>query len=168
MWPIEHTETTTATPQTVWSLWEDVPRWTEWDEGLDEISLDGPFAVGTPGKIKPTGGPRLPFTLIEVDAGTRRFTDETKLPLCRLRFAHALAATPDGRTAITITVSFHGLLRPLFQRVIGKDIAADLSAQTARLARAAEREEAARDGAPSTPDDTGSADRTAASATLRA
>ena len=165
MWPVRHTEITTAAPETVWSLWEDVPRWTEWDEGLDEISLDGPFAVGTPGKIKPTGGPRFPFTLIEVDEG-RAFTDETKLPLCRLRFAHTLEATADGRTAITITVSFHGLLRPLFQRVIGKDIEADLGAQTARLARAAEQEQAAGShGADEQP--AGVAGQTAASATLQ-
>jgi hypothetical protein len=156
MWPVEHTEITTATPQTVWSLWEAVPRWTEWDEGLDEISLDGPFVVGTPGKIKPTGGPRFPFTLVDVDTG-RRFTDETKLPLCRLRFAHVLTATADGRTAITVTVSFHGLLRPLFQRVIGKDIARELAGQTERLARAAEQEEAGV-----------GADQAAASETLRA
>lgn len=147
MWPVEHTEITTATPQTVWTLWEQVPRWTEWDDGLDEISLDGPFAVGTPGRIKPTGGPRLAFTLIELEPG-KRFTDETKLPLCRLRFAHALAATADGRTAITITVSFHGLLRPLFQRVIGSDIARELAGQTDRLARAAEAAEAAALDAP--------------------
>ena len=61
----------------------------------------------------------------------------------RLRFAHTLTATADGRTAITITVSFHGLLRPLFERVIGKDIARDLAGQIERLARAAEAEEAA-------------------------
>lgn len=142
MWPVEHTEITSATPQTVWAMWENVPRWVEWDEGLDAISLDGPFAVGTPGKIKPTGGPKLPFTLIEVER-ERRFTDETRLPLCRLRFAHALTATADGRTAITITVSFHGPLRPLFERAIGIAIARELAGQIERLARAAEAEEAA-------------------------
>lgn len=139
MWPLRHTEITDAPASAVWALWEDVPRWPEWDEGLDAIRLDGPFAVGTPGRISPTGSPSWRFTLITVEPG-RRFTDETRLPLCRLRFGHELGAAADGRTAITITVSFHGPLAPLFRRVIGKDIAADLAAQTARLARAAEAE----------------------------
>ncbi len=137
MWPVTHTEFTTARPQDVWALWEAVPRWTEWDEGLDAISIDGPFQVGTTGHIKPTGGPRLKFALIEVEPG-RAFTDETRLPLCKLRFAHTLETGADGRTAVTLTVSFHGLLRPLFQRVIGKDIARELAGQVRRLTEFAE------------------------------
>lgn len=137
MWPVTHTEITTARPQDIWALWEAVPRWTQWDEGLDAVSIDGPFAVGATGHIKPTGGPRLKFALIEVDAG-RAFTDETRLPLCKLRFAHTLATEEDGRTAVTLTVSFHGPLRRLFQRVIGKDIAKDLAPQLRRLVDIAE------------------------------
>ncbi len=78
-----------------------------------------------------------------------RFTDETRLPLCRLRFAHELSTTDDGRTAVTITVSFHGLLRPLFQRVIGNDIARELAGQTQRLVQVAEAH--GKDGAAPTP-----------------
>jgi uncharacterized protein YndB with AHSA1/START domain len=140
-WPIEHTIHTTAAPEAVWRLWEDVPAWPQWDEGLDEISLEGPFAVGARGRIKPTGGPAWPFTLIEVDPG-RAFTDETRLPLCQLRFAHTLAPAADGTTAVTLRVSFHGPLRPLFQRVIGKDIARELASQMQRLVDVAEGQEA--------------------------
>lgn len=146
MWPVTHTETTTASPEAIWALWENVPGWIQWDEGLEAIHLDGPFAVGTPGRIRPTGGPSWPFTLIAVEDGVR-FTDETRLPLCRLRFAHELDTTDDGRTAVTITVSFHGLLRPLFQRVIGNDIARELAGQTQRLVQVAE----AQDPAPAAP-----------------
>lgn len=137
MWPKTETVETTASAAQVWALWEDVPRWTQWDEGLDDIGIDGPFTVGTCGHIKPTSGPRLRFALIEVDPG-RAFTDETRLPLCRLRFAHTLTPIDEERTAVTLTVSFHGPLRALFQRVIGKDIAADLRAQLERLVATAE------------------------------
>lgn len=160
MWPVTHTEITTASPEAIWALWENVPGWIQWDEGLEAISLDGPFAVGTPGKIRPTGGPSWPFTLIDVEDGVR-FTDETRLPLCRLRFAHELESTADGHTAVTITVSFHGPLRPLFQRVIGKDIARELAAQTQRLVQVAEAT-AHTAAAP------GAATPTSASATLQA
>lgn len=162
MWPATHTEITTARPQDVWALWEAVPRWTQWDEGLDEISIDGPFQVGTTGHIKPTGGPTLKFALIEVDPG-RAFTDETRLPLCKLRFAHTLTSEPDGRTAVTLTVSFHGLLRPLFQRVIGKDIARELAGQVQRLTQVAEARSAEADAS-----DAGPANATAAPATISA
>lgn len=161
MWPVTHTEITTARPQDVWALWEAVPRWTEWDEGLDAISIDGPFQVGTTGHIKPTGGPKLKFALIEVDPG-RTFTDETRLPLCKLRFAHTLETEADGRTAVTLTVSFHGLLRPLFQRVIGKDIARELAGQVRRLTEFAEATPASLDAVP------GAAATAAAPATISA
>lgn len=139
MWPVTHTEITDAPPAAVWRLWESVPRWPEWDEGLDAIEFAGALTVGSAGRITPTGGPSWPFTIISAEPGVR-FTDETRLPLCRLRFAHELGEAGGGRTAVTITVSFHGLLAPLFRRVIGKDIAADLGPQTARLVAVAERE----------------------------
>ncbi len=135
MWPITHTETTTAAPETVWrcgSTCLDGRSGTRGWVDLARRTVRGRHARTHQARAARRGRSRS-------SRSTRGgFTDETRLPLCRLRFAHELSTTDDGRTAITITVSFHGLLRPLFQRVIGKDIAADLAAQTARLARAAE------------------------------
>ena len=73
MWPVTHTEFTTASMERIWALWEAVERWPEWDEGISSITLDGPFAVGTTGRIRPTGSPSWPFALVEVDAGHSAF-----------------------------------------------------------------------------------------------
>src|SRR3712207_2447054 len=94
---IEHSEHTSAPPEAVWGLWSDVATWPVWDEGLERVALDGPFARGTTGTLKPAGGPRVRFVLTEVRPG-EGFADETKLPLCRVRFEHSATPGPQGTT----------------------------------------------------------------------
>jgi hypothetical protein len=51
----------------------------------------------------------------------RSFTDETTLPLCKIRFEHQL--TPEGKTTRVLhRVCFSGPLAFFFGRVIGKQI----------------------------------------------
>ena len=134
-WTIEHTEYTSAPPEAVYRLWSDVSTWTSWDAGLERVAIDGPFAPGTRGTLKPAGGPKVRFELLEVRPG-EGFADETKLPLCRMRFEHT--ATREGdRTRVTHRVGFTGAAAPLFVRVIGRGLARDLPDTVRSLARMA-------------------------------
>ncbi|MEP7055078.1 MAG: SRPBCC family protein [Actinomycetota bacterium] len=136
MWQFEHTENTTATAQQIWTLYADPARWHEWDEGITHVSLEGPFAPGTTGRIKPKGGPSLRFVLAEVTPG-KSFTDATTLPLARVRFAHHIAATPTGN-AVTQRVWFTGPLAAMFARWMGRSMVADMPATMRRLLQVAE------------------------------
>jgi hypothetical protein len=136
MWQFEHTETTTATADQIWGGYADPSRWPEWDEGLKQVTLDGPFAAGTTGRIKPVGGPKLKFTLEEVTP-RKSFTDVTKLPLARLRFAHEIVSTPAGRV-VTQRVWFTGPLGPFFAKVIGRSMTADMPTAMRRMVQVAE------------------------------
>ena len=136
MWAFEHTETTDATPAQLWRWYCEPQTWPQWDHDTTEVTVDGPFAVGTTGTITPRSGPRAAFTFTEVTAEVS-FTDTTRLPLATMTFTHVIGPGPDGRTSLTHGVTIRGLLAPLFGRVIGTGIARGLPGSMQRLARLA-------------------------------
>lgn len=133
---IEHVETTTAAPAEVFALWADVAGWPSWDEGIAAVTLDGPFVAGSTGTLKPTGGFKVPFALLEVDPGAG-FTDVSSLPGCKLRFAHRADRVGDV-TRVTHRADFSGPLAPFFAFVIGRDLVKELPGTVRSLCRAAE------------------------------
>ena len=138
MWEFMHTETTTATPQQLWRRYRDPGSWPEWDHGTERVTLNGPFAAGTTGELKPAGGPKTKFRVLEVTEGVS-FTDVSYLPLAKMRFAHKIEPVDKG-TRFTHHVTISGPLSPLFARVIGKKVAAGLPSAMRRLGDLAELE----------------------------
>lgn len=140
-WTFEHSECTPASPESIWALWSDVTSWPAWDDGVERVTLEGSFADGTRGTLKPAGGPKVRFELTEVRPA-EGFADVTRLPLCRMRFEHS--AVRDGDlTRVSHRVTITGPATPLFSRVIGRGIAKGLPETVRGLVRlAAEREPA--------------------------
>jgi hypothetical protein len=137
MWTTEHSELTDATPEAVFAVWSDTASWPSWDDGLEHVRLDGPFAAGSRGRVKPKGGPGVSFTMLSVSLGAG-FTSQSRLPLGRMRFEHR--AEPEGpRTRVTHRVTIEGPATPLFSRVIGRGVARDLPAAIRALIAVAER-----------------------------
>lgn len=118
-------------------MWSEVKRWPEWDEGLEAVTLEGPFEAGSRGTLQPKGGPVFKTKLLEVEA-ERRFTDRTYLPFTRLDFRHEIKVE-NGRTRLDYHVEMRGLLTPLFSRVIGRGIAKGLPETVGRLVAFAEK-----------------------------
>lgn len=137
MWIAEASAVTTASPDAIWALYEQVRSWKEWDQEVEWSRLDGPFEVGSAGVLKPKGGPASRFRLTGVERG-RRFSDITRLPLATLAFEHTLTPT-EGGTRIHHQVTIRGPLAFLFSRVIGRKIAAGLPHAVGALAQAAAR-----------------------------
>lgn len=138
MWEFQHTQTTTATPAQLWAHYTHPESWSEWDEGTEYARVDGVFAVGSTGTLKPVGGPKTTFRLEEVTEEVS-FTDVTRLPLAKLRFSHRIETAGEVATLVH-RVEITGLLSPLFARVIGKNVAAGLPDAMRRLAELAEKE----------------------------
>jgi len=133
MFTWSHTITTTAAPEQVWPLYADVRRWLEWDSGLEAVTLDGPFAVGSTGTLQVEGQPPLTWTLTEVEDGAL-FTDVTEIPgVATLTFVHRIDARPDG-SAITHEVRIDG---PAAEQ-LGPMVTSDTPDAMAALARIAE------------------------------
>ncbi|KOV89672.1 SRPBCC family protein [Nocardia sp. NRRL S-836] len=116
----EHSVEGPATAAAVWALWSDVSRWTEWDEGLESATLDGPFAEGSGGTMVVTGQGPVTFTLTSVTDGVG-FVDETAVPGAVLRFTHHVEEVPGG-VRVTHSVVVEG---PAAQS-LGPVVTADL------------------------------------------
>jgi hypothetical protein len=132
------TVTSSAEPAALFACWADMATWPEWNSDTEWVRLDGPFATGSTGVLKPKGGPKVPFVLASV-VPEREFVDVSRLVGARLTFAHQVERLPDGRTSLRVVVTLTGPLARLWNRILGKGIARSLPADTERLlARARE------------------------------
>lgn len=140
MWEFEHSiDAAEVTPAQVYARYADVASWTEWDEGIEKVTLDGPFTVGTTGTMTPAGQDSLPFTITEAVPG-ESFTDETVIPgAVTLRFVHRLAALPGGGTRITHRLEIDGPASEQMGPELGPQITADFPEAMQALAEAAGR-----------------------------
>lgn len=116
--------------------WADMATWPEWNLDTEWVRLDGAFAQGASGVLKPRGGPKVPFTVERLEPG-RRFTDVSRLLGARLVFDHVVTEH-DGGCTVDVTVTLTGPLRPLWSAVLGKGIAASAQPDLERLAAVAE------------------------------
>lgn len=133
MWDFEHQYVTAAAAEDIWRLYADPSGWPSWDDGIEEVVLDGPFVAGAAGTLRPTGQPALPFRLVEVSPYAS-FTDETELPGAILRFRHRLDRMPDGGTRITHRVEFEGPAGDGIGSAMGPELAAGIPASVTALA----------------------------------
>ena len=138
-WIHESDVSTTASAAQVWQAWSHPATWPLWDEGLTSVTLDGPFAGGTSGRLTPKNGPAVRFT-IRMAEERLGFDTRSFLPLTHLDFIHRYQpAEGDGNPARIIhRVEMRGALTPLFRRVIGREIARTLPDTLRTLARRAE------------------------------
>ena len=99
-----------ASPNAVWSIWENVDQWNVWDPDVQWSQLDGEFCQGTTGTLKPKRGPVTPF-IISHCVPFESFTTQSSLPLCRLIFKHSI--THDVHF-VTVTHSVEFFPTPIF------------------------------------------------------
>lgn len=130
-----HTIHTTATPESIWNIWTDVPAWKAWDSGLRDASIDGEFCLGQSGTVISLEGRKSTFTITDYIAGSA-YTFSTKLPLAALHVRRHLHV--DGKeTVFTHEVWFTGLAGGIFARLFGKkfrDMLPDVMEKVAQLA----------------------------------
>jgi hypothetical protein len=111
--------------------------WPEWNADTEWVRLDGAFAVGGTGVLKPEGGPRTKFVISALT--DRVFTDVSLLMGARLTFHHEVDARPDGGSEVAVNVTLGGPLARLWNVILGKGIAQSLQRDLDALARAAEQ-----------------------------
>lgn len=132
-----NTVETRAPAGRIWALWTDVERWPAWDTELAAASLDGEFAPGAAGSLKPRRGPSSRFVISALEP-REGYTFTTRLPLCELNVKRFLASE-DGRTRFTHEVWFAGPLAFLFNRLLGPGYKRALPEVMENLRKIAER-----------------------------
>jgi Polyketide cyclase / dehydrase and lipid transport len=116
-----HAESSAA-PSAFFARWADMATWPEWNADTEWVRLDGPFATGSTGTLKPKGGPEVKFTIASVVDG-REFVDVSHLLGARLTFDHQVTPHETG-CAVDVTVSMSGPLAFLWRTALGKSLAA--------------------------------------------
>lgn len=141
MWTTKASATSSATPASLWALWQDVSHWKDWDDSLAASTLSGEFSTGSTGTLQPKGAPHaMPFTLLEVSP-LESFSNETTLPSATLHFAHHLEQTESG-TLVTHQVTISGPVWQDYATRMGAELERDLPQTVAALARLAEQRQA--------------------------
>lgn len=129
------THQTTAKPSAIFSLWQNINHWTDFDDSINWAKLNGDFAVGNHYRLKPKGSPVVKATIVVVEPNTR-YIDRSDLIGATLSFDHDITQT-DGSTVVSITQTLDGILAPLWAKVL-KNQQAHLDKSTAKLTAIAE------------------------------
>ena len=109
-----------APPSVIDQIWSEVDKWHLWDPDTKKALLDGPFELGTKGRITPRKGMGVPMIITERTEG-RSFTVEGYIPLFRMHFEHAVSQIAGG-SEVVHRVWFSGALAFLFGPSVGKQI----------------------------------------------
>ena len=137
VWRGEYSIETSATPDTIWSIFRNVPGWKVWNAGIEQIDIDGPFSTGTWFTMKPPGQDPLRSRLVEVREN-ECFVDETCIGDLAVIVAHRIESIGAGRTRIAYAVEASG---PEAAE-IGPAVASDFPEVLASLAKLAEARQA--------------------------
>ena len=116
--------------------------WPEWNLDTEWVRLDGPFATGSTGQLKPKGGPTVAF-IIERLVQDREFIDVSRLFGARLTFDHQVTPLDAGGCEVAVTVSLTGPLRAGWRLILGGGISKTAQADLDRLVATAEADVAA-------------------------
>jgi uncharacterized protein YndB with AHSA1/START domain len=137
MWECEHSLETPAAPDAVWRQWSDMAAWPRWNDGIETITIDGPFAAGTTFTMTPPGEEPIRMRLAEIVPG-ELFTDEMDGGDFLVRTVHRVERAAGGRTRIIYRTEITGPAAGQAGPQLGPAITADFPEVLAALARLAE------------------------------
>ena len=131
----------TVEPAAFFARWADMASWPEWNADTEWVRLDGPFATGSTGQLKPKGGPKVRFVIERLVPG-REFVDVSRLFGARLVFDHQVTTTDDGGSVIDVTVTLRGPLSRLWNTLLGSGFRATAQPDLDRLVNVVEKQTA--------------------------
>ena len=137
MWEYEYSLETSADRGALWRHWADMAAWPQWNDGIETIDVDGPFAVGTTFIMTPPGDEPIRMRLVEIEPGMS-FTDEMDAGDFVVRTEHRLEPAADGLTRIVYRTQITGEAAGHVGPELGPQITADFPEVVAALAGRAE------------------------------
>ena len=111
--------------------------WPQWNDGIETIDVEGPFAVGTVFTMTPPGDEPIRMRLVEIEPGSS-FTDEMDAGDFVVRTEHRLEPAAGGLTRIVYRTQITGEAAGHVGPELGPQITADFPEVVAALARLAE------------------------------
>lgn len=138
MWEYEHAVEADIATEAIWRLWADVPAWAAWNTDIEEISLDGPFAVGSTITMRPAGQDAVVLRLTEV-LQNQSFVDEAVMGELVIRTSHRLDPISPTRLRVIYRTVISGPAADELGPQIGPQITADFPETLASLIEHARR-----------------------------
>jgi hypothetical protein len=111
--------TSAAPPSAFFDRRAGTATWPGWTADVEWARLEGSFAVGTTGVVKPRKGPKTKFVIEQLDPD-RAYVDVLRLPGARLASGHLVTTHPGGGCSIDVTISMSGALAWLWTLLIAK------------------------------------------------
>lgn len=104
----------------VWGVMADIPRWPEWTPTVSRVEAEGEGPVGVGSRFR-LHQPKLRPATWEITDWTpgSGFAWVSRAPGLTSRGEH-LAAEAEGRTIVTLRVTFEGLLAPVVAFLAGR------------------------------------------------
>ena len=137
MWEYQHSVETTATQEALWRRWSDMAAWPGWNDGIEKIEIDGPFAVGTTFTMTPPGDEPVRLRIVEMVPG-ESFTDQMDAGDFAVRTTHRLEPLPDGRTRVIYRTEITGPAADQIGPQLGPAITSDFPEVLAALVKLTE------------------------------
>ena len=138
IWTTEHSIEAAASPESIWRIWADVPRWGEWNPDIERIELDGPFAAGSTITMTPRGQEPVELETAEV-VEPERFVDEADLGDVVVRTLHRAERLDGERIRVTYRMEISGPAADTLGPELGRAISADFPEVLAALVERAQR-----------------------------
>ncbi|MHB8189352.1 MAG: SRPBCC family protein [Ferrimicrobium sp.] len=126
-----------ASPQTFFDRWADMATWPEWNSDIEWARLEGTFAEGSLGVIKPKKGPKTKFVIQQLDLG-RAYVDVSRLPGARLTFSHLVSDRVEGGCTIDVAITLDGPLARIWNLILAKGFRATTQVDLDRLVEVVE------------------------------
>ena len=133
MWEYEYSLETSADRGALWRHWADMAAWPQWNDGIETIDVDGPFAVGTTFIMTPPDDEPIRMRLVEIEPGMS-FTDEMDAGDFVVRTEHRLEPAAGGLTRIVYRTQITGEAAGHVGPELGPQITADFPEVVAALA----------------------------------
>jgi Polyketide cyclase / dehydrase and lipid transport len=137
MWTAEHSLETTASAESIWRVWSDVPSWGDWNGDIERITLSGPFDVGSTIAMTPVGQETVKLRIAEASEPTL-FVDEADLGDVLIRTVHRIDRLNDERSLVTYRMEISGPAADETGPELGPQISGDFPETLAALVAKAE------------------------------
>jgi uncharacterized protein YndB with AHSA1/START domain len=138
MWSTEHSVETSASPEAVWRLWADVPRWPDWNADLAQADLDGEFREGSTILMTSNEGDVIELRIADA-VEPEQFVDEADLGSVTVRTTHRLDPAGPDRIRIVYRMEISGPDADAVGPQLGPQISGDFPDVLKALAERAER-----------------------------
>src|SRR5262245_64932175 len=112
MWTSEHQAETPASHEQIGRLRADVPRWPEWNGGIERIELFGPFAAESKVVMTPIHGEPIALRIMQA-IEPEVFVDEADIGELVVRTIHRVERIASAHPRITHRIDHTPRLPPL-------------------------------------------------------